>query len=115
MAAPILWAPDIFWGSFCWKTPMPIKFLLLGGGGVCWGFLEGRVEVPILFSFRDTKGTPKNFFDKDFAELSGGLSGAICLETLVFMGNGQQAPRTGQKILWRCSCDFLALGFFFGS
>ena len=39
MAAPILWAPGIF-GSFCWKTPMPIKFLLLGGGGF-WVFLEG--------------------------------------------------------------------------
>ena len=33
MAAPILWAPGIF-GSFCRKTPTPIKFLLLGGGGV---------------------------------------------------------------------------------
>ena len=32
MAAPILWAPGIF-GSFCWKTPMPIKFLVLWGGG----------------------------------------------------------------------------------
>ena len=28
-----------FWGSFCWKTPMPIKFLLFGGGVVV--FLEG--------------------------------------------------------------------------
>ena len=27
---------------------MPIKFLLLGGGG-SWNFLEGGVEVPILF------------------------------------------------------------------
>ena len=37
MAAPILWAPGIF-GSFCWKkTPMPIRFLLLGGGVL--GFL----------------------------------------------------------------------------
>ena len=33
-------------GSFCWKTPMPIKFLLLGG---VLGFLGGGVEVPILF------------------------------------------------------------------
>ena len=31
------------------------------------------------------KGTPKNFCDKDFAELSGELSGAICLKTLVLM------------------------------
>ena len=36
-----------FLGSFCWKTPMPIKFLLLGGG--FWVFLEGGVEVPIIF------------------------------------------------------------------
>ena len=34
---------------------------------------------------RDRKGTPKNFCDKDFAELSGELSGAICLKTLVLM------------------------------
>ena len=39
--------------------------------------------------FRDRKGTPKNFCDKDFAELSGELSGAICLKTLVLMGNDQ--------------------------
>ena len=38
MDAPILWAFWYFFGSFCWKTPMPIKFLLLGGS---WGFLEG--------------------------------------------------------------------------
>ena len=28
---------------------MPIKFLLLEGGGGVLGFLEGGVEVPILF------------------------------------------------------------------
>ena len=38
-------------------------------------------------NFRDRKGTPKNFCDKDFAELSGELSGAICLKTLVLLGN----------------------------
>ena len=38
---------------------------------------------------RDRKGTPKNFCDKDFAELSGELSGVICLKTLVLMGNDQ--------------------------
>ena len=32
--------------------------------------------------FRDRKGTPKSFCDKDFAELSGDLSGAICLKAL---------------------------------
>ena len=36
-----------FFGSFCWITPMAIVFRVLGGG--CWGFLEGGVEVPILF------------------------------------------------------------------
>ena len=47
-AVPILWAPGIFFGLFLLENPMPIKFLLLGGGG-CWGFLEGGgVEVPIL-------------------------------------------------------------------
>ena len=40
MAAPILWAPGIF-GSFCRKTPMPIKFLFLGGGG---GGVSGRFQ-----------------------------------------------------------------------
>ena len=45
MAASILWAPGIFW-FFLLENPMPIKFLLLGGG---WGFLEGGVGVPILF------------------------------------------------------------------
>ena len=32
------------------------------------------------------KGTPKNFSDKDFTELSGELSGVICLKTLVLLG-----------------------------
>ena len=34
-------------GSFSSKTPMPIKFFLLGGGGF-WSFEKGE-EVPILF------------------------------------------------------------------
>ena len=38
-------------------------------------------------SLRDRKGTPKNFCDKDFAELSGELSGAICLKTPVLLGS----------------------------
>ena len=36
MAAPILWASEIF-GSF----PMPIKFLVWGGGGGLGSFGEG--------------------------------------------------------------------------
>ena len=45
MAAPILWAP-----RKCVRSAgkaMPIKFLVLGGGGY-FGFLGGG-EVPILF------------------------------------------------------------------
>ena len=34
---------------------------------------------------RDRKGNPKNLCDKGFAELSGELSGAICLQTLVLL------------------------------
>ena len=36
---------------------------------------------------RDRKGTPKNLCDKDFAEVSGELSGAICPKTLVLLGS----------------------------
>ena len=47
MAAPVLWAPGILGFFLQEKTPMPIKFLLLGGGSGL--FLEGGVGVPILF------------------------------------------------------------------
>ena len=40
MAAPISWAPGIFW-FFLLETPMPIKFLVLGGGGCSGFFFEG--------------------------------------------------------------------------
>ena len=62
---------------------------------------------------RDRKGTPKNFCDKDFAELSGELSSAICLKTLVLMGHDRKPPRILQKILWLCSCDFFGFGVLF--
>ena len=59
--------------------PCPAKLL---GPQSCFNekklYLSGTEKVP-----------PKNFCDKDFAELSGELSGAICLKTLVLMGNGQ--------------------------
>ena len=35
----------------------------------------------------DRKGTTKKLCDKDFAERSGELSGAICLKALVLLGN----------------------------
>ena len=75
---------------------------------------ESHNTMPLI---KDGKGTPKNFCDKDIAELSGELSGGICLTTLnlpqnpCFIG---WCPRIVQKILWCSSCDFLALGFFFG-
>ena len=42
---------------------------------------------------RDRKGTPKNFCDKDFAELSGELSGEIYLKALVFLGSALELFR----------------------
>ena len=50
MAAPIVWAPGIFW-FFLLENPVPVKSLVLEGGGVV-GFLEGGgVEAPILFKW----------------------------------------------------------------
>ena len=40
-------------------------------------------------SIRDGKGTPKNLCDKDFAELSGEFSGAICLKDPVLLGSAE--------------------------
>ena len=53
--------------------------------------------------------------DKDFAERSGELSGAICLRTLVLLGNDREPPRIVQKMILCCSYDFLALWVLFGS
>ena len=39
-----------------------------------------------LMLLRDRNGTPKNLCDKDFVELSGELSGAICLKNPCFIG-----------------------------
>ena len=66
--------------------------------------------------FRDRKGTPKNFSDKDFAELSGELSGAICLKTLVLVGNDRLTPSNcSENSLALFVRNILALGFFLGS
>ena len=64
-----------------------------------------------LTLIRDRQGTPKNFYDKDFAELLCELSGATCLKTLVLLGI---ALKLFRQFFWCCSCDSLALGFFFG-
>ena len=47
MAASTLWRLA-FLVFVCWRTSMPINFLVLGGGG--FGFWDGGVEVPILFT-----------------------------------------------------------------
>ena len=44
---------------------------------------RGGVAAPL----GDRKGTTKKLCDKDFAERSGELSGAICRKTLVLLGN----------------------------
>ena len=49
MAAP-LYGRLAFFGSFCSKTPVPIKFLVLGeGGGRGFFWKGGGVGAPILF------------------------------------------------------------------
>ena len=48
MAAPILWAPGIFW-LFLLENPMPIKFLLLGGEGVLGFFRRGGGSANFIF------------------------------------------------------------------
>ena len=45
----------------------------------------GKGMVYQSMIFRDGKGAPKNLCDKNFAELSGELSGAICLKTLILL------------------------------
>ena len=55
------------------------------------------------------KEKPKNLCNKDFAELSGELSGAICLKTLVLLGSALELLR---KLFGAVRADFLALGFF---
>ena len=59
--------------------------------------------------FQGQTGTPKNFRDKDFAELSGELSGAICLEALVLLGSALELFR---KFFGTLRAIFLVLGSF---
>ena len=56
-----------------------------------FGVLSGSAAVCAqehhnIRSLRDSQGTPKNLCEEAFAELSGELSGAICLRTLAFIG-----------------------------
>ena len=77
MAAPILWAPGIL-GFFLLENPHAHKIPpFRGEGGGCWVFLEGGVEVTVLFLwawgfFRclqlldREQIQPKAFLHKDF-------------------------------------------------
>ena len=59
----------------------------------------------------DRKGTPKNLRDKDFAELSDELSGAICLKTLVLLGSALELFRKffgAVRVVFRLWGSFLA-------
>ena len=61
-------------------------------------------------SVRNREGTPKNVSDKDLGELSGELSGAICLRTLVLLGSALKCFRNSLVLFVR----FFAFGFHFG-
>ena len=54
----------------------------------------------------DRKGTTKKLCDKDFAERSGELSGAICLNTLFYYVMTGNALELFRKLF---GVDFLAL------
>ena len=58
-----------------------VILLVLEASWLFWG--SWNPDFNICPSLRDGKGTPKNFCDKDFAELSGELSGAICLKAFL--------------------------------
>ena len=54
----------------------------------------------------ERKNTRKKLYDKVFAELSGELSGAICLKPLVLLGNALELLRkffgVVRVIFWLC-------------
>ena len=60
------------------------------------------------WKIRDRKGTPKNFCDKDFAELSGELSGAIASKNPLFYW---VVPSNCSENSLARSCDSLAFVF----
>ena len=48
-----------------------------------------RKSCKRVWIFGDRKGTTKKLCDKDLAERSSEVSGAICLKPLVLLGNGR--------------------------
>ena len=85
------------------------RFTGFGGWGL---FPRASLGKPKL---RFRKGTPKNLCDKEFAELSGELSGAISIKTLVSLGSSLELFRklfgAVRAILWLWGA-FLALEKF---
>ena len=68
----------------CYRTPGPQKVSEGGSGGAWKG--PRRRTLQNAFNWGQ-KGTTKKLCDKDFAERSGELSGAIRPITLVLLGN----------------------------
>ena len=64
--------------------------------------IEFRAQI------RDRKGTPKNLCDKEFAEVSGELSGAIRLKTFVYWA----APSNCSEKSFVLFVRFFGLRFF---
>ena len=52
-------------------------------------FFAHGCPLVFLLTVGDRKGATKKLCDKDLAERSGELSGAICLKTLVLLGKGR--------------------------
>ena len=65
--------------------------------------------------FGDRESATKKLCDKDFAERSGELSGAICLQTLVLLSNDRQPLGFFRKFFGAVRVIFLALWVLFGS
>ena len=81
MAAPILWAPGIFW-FFLLENPHAHKIPRFRGGGGCWGFLEGGGGTLRLLNALNSedRGLKVRFslatiaFDRESAQMSQILS-----------------------------------------
>ena len=67
------------------------------------------------FKFGNSKGTTKKLCDKDLAERSGELSGAIGLKTLVLQGNDPVVPSKCSEHSLALFVRFFALRVLFGS
>ena len=91
MAAPILWAPGILW-FFLLENSHAHKIPPFRGGGVLGLLRRGGGSADFIFMgvvIFPRKGPTKKLCDKDFAERSAELCGAICLKTLVLLANDQ--------------------------